>query len=117
MNPNDRWAKSFQDWRNGKTSISSLQKQLKHFKRIGIDLNLIKTDLASLHDYLDFHLLNPRCHIPRSAELQPRGGTISLCTYVAHGWFWNIVGPVAMATGNGQISTDLALAHCYHDGH
>ena len=70
MNPNDRWAKSFQDWRNGKTSISSLQKQLKHFKRIGIDLNLIKTDLASLHDYLDFHLLNPR-YLPISLLLEP----------------------------------------------
>ena len=47
MNPNDHWSKSFQDWRNRKISISSIQKQLKLFKRIGIDLDLIKTDLAS----------------------------------------------------------------------
>ena len=70
MNPNERWARSFQDWRTEKISIISLQKQLKHFKRIGIDLNLIKTDLASLHDYLDFHLLNPR-YLPISLLLEP----------------------------------------------
>ena len=60
MNPNDHWSKSFQDWRNGRISIGSIQKQLRLFKRIGIDLDLIKSDLASLHDYLDCHLLNPR---------------------------------------------------------
>jgi len=40
------------------------------FKRIGIDLDLIKSDLASLHDYLDSHLLNPR-YLPISLLLEP----------------------------------------------
>ena len=70
MNPNDHWSKSFQDWRNRKISISSIQKQLKLFKRIGIDLDLIKTDLATLHDYLDYHLLNP-LYLPISLLLEP----------------------------------------------
>ena len=70
MNPNDNWSKSFQDWRNGRISIVSIQKQLRLFKRIGIDLDLIKSDLASLHDYLDCHLLNPR-YLPISLLLEP----------------------------------------------
>ena len=70
MNPNDHWSRSFQDWRNGRISIGSIQKQLRLFKRIGIDLNLIKSDLASLHNYLDSHLLNPR-YLPISLLLEP----------------------------------------------
>ena len=70
MNPNEHWSESFEDWRNGKISIGYIKKQLKLFKRIGIDLNSIKKDLTTLHKYLDCHLLNP-LYLPTSLLLEP----------------------------------------------
>ena len=70
MNPNDRWTESFHNWKNGKVEISTIQKQLKLFKRIGLDINLIKNDLSSIHNYLDWHLLHP-LYLPISLLLEP----------------------------------------------
>ena len=70
MNPNDRWAESFHNWKNGKVENNTLIKQLRLYKRIGIDIDLIKNDLSSIHNHLDWHLLHP-LYLPISLLLEP----------------------------------------------
>ena len=70
MNADEIWSKTFQDWRDGKTNIDTVQKHLKLFRRFGFDLNLIQRDLSTLHYHLDRHLLNP-LYLPISLLLEP----------------------------------------------
>ena len=70
MNPNERWTESFHDWRKGRVEITTIKKQLKLHRRIGLDINLIKNDLASIHNHLDQHLLHP-LYLPISLLLEP----------------------------------------------
>ncbi len=70
MNPNDHWTESFHNWKNGKGEINIIKKQLRLFKRIGLDIDLIKKDLSSIHIYLDWHLLHP-IYLPISLLLEP----------------------------------------------
>ena len=114
MNPNDNWLQSFDDWRNGIISIKLIQRQLKHFRRIGIDLNLIQSSLASLHIHLDNHLLHPD-YLPISLLLEPakwnpeKDGIQQLPLLLQHRNLSSISELLNSGTLNNILNGDLSL--------
>ena len=114
MNSNADWSQSFDDWRNGSITIKPIQKQLKHFRRIGIDLILIQESLATLHSYLDKHLLHPD-YLPISLLLEPakwnpsKNGIQQLPLLLQHRNLSSISELLSSGTLNNILNGDLSL--------
>ena len=70
MNANQAWQEAFRDWKLGKVPRESIEKLLKRYKRIGIDLKVIQTNLSEEHRHLDPYLLDPQL-LPLSLLLDP----------------------------------------------
>ena len=70
MNANQTWQETFQGWQLGKHSRDDVERLLKRYKKLEIDLTFIQTSLSEQHEYLDAHLLDPQL-LPLSLLLEP----------------------------------------------
>ena len=58
MSANRKWRHQFKLWLDGKGSEETITRLLKRHQKLGIDSELIRESLSSLHDFLDEHLLD-----------------------------------------------------------
>ena len=56
MSANRKWRHQFKLWLDGKGSEETITRLLKRHQKLGIDSELIRESLSSLHDFLDEHL-------------------------------------------------------------
>ena len=70
MNAHRKWRHQFQLWRDGKGSEETITRLLKRQQKLGIDPDLIRKSLSSLHDSLDEHLLDAHL-LPSTLLLRP----------------------------------------------
>ena len=70
MSTNRKWRHQFQLWRDGEGSEETITRLLRRQKKLKIDLDLIRSSLSSLHEFLAEHLLDPQL-LPITLLLRP----------------------------------------------
>ena len=70
MNVNQAWQEAFKEWQLYGNSKDYIETSLKRYKKLNIDLEVIKSTLSQLHKHLDRHLLHPQI-LPLSLLLDP----------------------------------------------
>ena len=88
MNANQAWQETFRNWKEGRHSKDNVEKLLKRYKKLEIDLKVIQTSLSGQHKYLEAYLLDPQL-LPLSLLLEPehwdpRGSGINELAILQH---------------------------------
>ena len=67
---NQQWEESFDSWMKGQLPDETLERLLRKYRKLGIDLKLIQKDLSILHANIDREFLDPKL-LPIPLLLKP----------------------------------------------
>ena len=61
MTVNKKWRNQFQRWKNKEIPDENILKLLRRYRKIELDLEIIRSSLSSIHQHIDPQYLEPFC--------------------------------------------------------